>query len=548
MVCVKRRHAYLPSRLETPRTDQVRRKNDSSTTASDILDLLDESVIVSGLDGRVLHWNAASERLYGWSSADAAGRVADDLLRTSGGPIANLQRLLDGGPHEANVARVTADGKQITVAIRWHLRRDTRGRPADIVETGLVRAAKTDAATLEGSEQRYRTLLHFVPFALVQFDRTELADVFETLKSGGVRDLSHYVETHPDFVDYAMNSIKVIEVNRQTVQLFGARDAAQLLGPATRIWSEARETFRRSMQARFEGAARFEAEIRIRTFHDEVVDVLYVTDFPEALRHEALGLACLIDIRDRVKAQAMLARVQAEFAHAARVSMLGELTASIAHEVNQPLGAILTNGEAALRWLDRPEPDLDELRALSTRAVADARRAADVIDRIRAMAVRTEPTYAAVALRGVVEDVTMFLRPELRRQNVEAVLELAPDLPDVFADRVQLQQVLANLAVNAVQAMAQPGRSVRRLTIRTAQVDVRTVSVEVEDSGPGIAAGHMDRLFQSFFTTKDGGMGIGLAICRSIIEAHGGSIRASNLTDGRGARFHFTLPVCQPST
>ena len=409
----------------------MRRKNGSSTTASDILDLLDESVIVRGLDGRVLHWNAASERLYGWSRADAAGRVADDLLRTSGGPIANLQWLLDGGTPEANVARLTADGRQITVAIRWHLRRDARGRPADIVETGLARAAKTDAAILEGSEQRYRTLLHFVPFALVQFDRTELAGVFETLKSGGVRDLSHYVETHPDFVDYAMNSIKVIEVNGQTVQLFGARDAAQLLGPATRIWSEARETFRRSMQARFEGAARFEAEIRIRTFHDEVVDVLYVTDFPEALRHEALGLACLIDIRDRVKAQAMLARVQAEFAHAARVSMLGELTASIAHEVNQPLGAILTNGEAALRWFDRPEPDLDELRALSTRAVADARRAADVIDRIRAMAVRTEPTYAAVALRGVVEDVMMFLRPELRRQNVEAVLELAPDLPDV---------------------------------------------------------------------------------------------------------------------
>jgi C4-dicarboxylate-specific signal transduction histidine kinase len=526
----------------------VRRKNGSSTTESDILDLLDESVIERGLDGRVLHWNAASERLYGWSRADAAGCVADDLLRTSGGPIANLQRLLDGGAPEANVARVTADGKQITVTIRWHLRRDARGRPADIVETGLVRAAKTDTATLEGSDQRYRTLLHFVPFALVQFDRTELAGVFETLKSRGVRDLSHYVETHPDFVDYALNSIKVIEVNRQTVQLFGACDAAQLLGPATRIWSEARETFRRSMQARFEGAARFEAEIRIRTFHDEIVDVLYVTDFPEALRHEALGLACLIDIRDRVKAQAMLARVQAEFAHAARVSMLGELTASIAHEVNQPLGAILTNGEAALRWLDRPEPDLDELRALSTRAVADARRAADVIDRIRAMAVRTEPTYAAASLRGVVEDVMMFLRPELRRQNVEALLELAPDLPDVFADRVQLQQVLANLAVNAMQAMAQPGRSLRRLTICTARVDARTVSAEVEDSGPGIAAGHMDRLFQSFFTTKDGGMGIGLAICRSIIEAHGGSIRATNLSDGRGARFHFTLPVCQPGT
>ena len=220
-----------------------------------------------------------------------------------------------------------------------------------------------------------------------------------------------------------------------------------------------------------------------------------------------------------------------------------ELTASIAHEVNQPLAAILTNAEAALRWLDRPQPDLNELRALSSRAIADARRAADIIDRIRAMAVRTEPAYAATQLRGVVEDVMMFLRPELRRQNVEAVLELAPDLHEVFADRVQLQQVLANLSVNAMQAMAQPGRSVRRLTIRTAQVDAHTVAVEVEDTGPGIAAGDMNRLFQSFFTTKNGGMGIGLAICRSIIEAHGGSIGGVNISGGHGAR--FTLPVRQ---
>ena len=271
-----------------------------------------------------------------------------------------------------------------------------------------------------------------------------------------------------------------------------------------------------------------------------MLDVLYVTDFPEALRYEPLGFACLVDVTDRVKAQATLAQVQADFTHAARVSMLGELTASIAHEVNQPLGAIPTTAETALRWLGRAQPDLDELRALSKRTIGDARRAADIIDRIRAMAMRHEVQQECLPLNGVVHDVLVFLGPELRRQSISTVLELEPDLPDILADRVQLQQVIANIAINAVQAM--DGRDERRLAIRTTLRDPDTTCVEIADTGPGIPREQFPRLFQSFFTTKRDGMGIGLAMCRSIIEAHGGTIEAANLPDG-GACFRFTLPV-----
>ena len=271
-----------------------------------------------------------------------------------------------------------------------------------------------------------------------------------------------------------------------------------------------------------------------------MLDVLYVTDFPEALRYEPLGFACLVDVTDRVKAQATLAQVQADFTHAARVSMLGELTASIAHEVNQPLGAIPTTAETALRWLGRAQPDLDELRALSKRTIGDARRAADIIDRIRAMAMRHEVQQECLPLNGVVHDVLVFLGPELRRQSISTVLELEPDLPDILADRVQLQQVIANIAINAVQAM--DGRDERRLAIRTTLRDPDTTCVEIADTGPGIPREQFPRLFQSFFTTKRDGMGIGLAMCRSIIEAHGGTIEAANLPDG-GACFCFTLPV-----
>jgi C4-dicarboxylate-specific signal transduction histidine kinase len=232
--------------------------------------------------------------------------------------------------------------------------------------------------------------------------------------------------------------------------------------------------------------------------------------------------------------------VQAEFAHAARVSTLGELTASIAHEVNQPLGAILTNGEAALLWLNRPEPNLGELRALAARTIADARRAADIIRRIRDMATRAETKRSRVALNAVIQEVLLFLSSELRRQGVETTLELAAALPDVVGDRVQLQQVFVNLAVNAIHAMA--GQEIRQLVIRTMRLGEAAIGVEVEDTGHGIPPDSLNQLFQSFFTTKRDGMGIGLAVCRSIIEAHGGTIEATNRPGG-GARFRFTLPI-----
>jgi PAS domain S-box-containing protein len=517
--------------------------------SADILDLLQESVVVRGLDGRVRDWNAASERLYGWSKAEAVGRSIQDLLRTSGEPFADQESLLtEMGAWEGEVIRTTAAGRKIVVNVTWHIRRAPDGERTAIIETGLAvrRGQATDDEPLT-AEQRYRTLFHFIPVALIQFDRTALAAVFGELKASGVGDLGHYVEANPAFIRTAMESIQIREVNRKTVELFGAHDATQLLGPATPFWSESPEIFSQSMQARFRGRIGFETEMKIRTFDGRILHVLYVTDFPEALRFEALGLACLINIDDRVKAQAMLSHVQAEFAHAARVSMLGELTASIAHEVNQPLGAILTSGEAALRWLDRPEPDIEELRSLSRRTVADAHRAADIIRRIRAMAVRTAPGQAPLPLNDVVEEVIGFLRPELRRHDVDVVLDLGADLPEVIGDRVQLQQVLANLAMNAMQAMqamALANTTGRRLTIRTALSSAGMLCTEMEDTGPGIPPDHFDRVFDSFFTTKDGGMGIGLAICRSIIEAHGGSIKAGNCFGGAGARFVLLLPAC----
>jgi PAS domain S-box-containing protein len=455
---------------------------------------------------------------------------------------ASVVAAVQGLPHFAAETRLSSlDGREFDV---WF----TACFPPEMVARGklligIIDISQDKMATvaLETSESRYRHLFHFLPVAMVQLDRRELAAVFANLAAQGVPDLMTYFKENPGFYEFAIHSIQVLEVNRRTVELFGAADARQLLGPVARLWSESRDTMQRAMAARFAGAERYEAEMKIRTFDNQIRDVLYVAHFPEALRQSAIGLVCLVDISDRLKAQAMLTQLQSEFAHAARVSMLGELTASIAHEINQPLGAILTNAEAGLRWMNRSEPDMTELRSLSERTVADARRAADIIRRIRDMASRGESEKVPLSANSVVEEVMIFLGPELKRHRVRADLILQPTLPDVWADRIQLQQVFSNLAVNSIQAMANSAE--RQLTLRTELLDRHTVAVHVEDTGPGISSEHLERLFDSFFTTKPGGMGIGLAICRSIVESHGGRIEARNRVDGTGAKFSFTLPA-----
>ena len=249
----------------------------------------------------------------------------------------------------------------------------------------------------------------------------------------------------------------------------------------------------------------------------------------------------VVDMQDWKRAQEELRSTQAELAHMMRVMTMGELSASIAHELNQPLAAIMTNGQTSLRWLAQPTPDVEKTRELTKRIVADARRASEIIDHVRAMAIRRAPQQTRLSLGDLIEESMVFLRPEFQLRGVYVSLDLAPELPQVVGDRIQLQQVIVNLAINAVQAMAQSGS--RKILVRSMLSAPDTVCCAVEDSGPGINPRNLPRLFESFFTTKDTGMGMGLPICRSIIEAHEGHIRADNESALGGARFSFALPA-----
>ena len=232
------------------------------------------------------------------------------------------------------------------------------------------------------------------------------------------------------------------------------------------------------------------------------------------------------DVTERKRAEEALQRAQAELAHATRMTTLGELAASIAHEVNQPLAGIVTHGEACLRWLGRAEPQLDEVRSAVERMIGDGRRASDVVRRLRELARKGNLQAVPQSVNDIVDEAVQLVQREISSHRVMLRLDLSPGLPPVLADRVQLQQVIINLILNAIQAMATVTDRPRELLIRSGRTEDGEVQLMVRDRGSGIDPHVADRLFQPFFTTKPDGMGMGLSISRSIVEAHGGRIWA----------------------
>jgi len=409
--------------------------------------------------------------------------------------------------------------------------------------------ARTEAyAALQQSEARFRYLFDHMPVALVQLrtrGRARRGRIAARLRSEGVTDFSAYLDQHPDYERDALDGLTIEAMNDRATRMFGARNAGEMAEISNAwIWRGRPDTFRRILESRFRGEGTYQEETAIVARDGRVVDVLFTIARPEPGDSDTgLILYGFIDITESVRTREKLQNLQNEFTHAARLSLLGELTASIAHEVNQPLAAVAASGEAGLRWLDRAEPNVAEASVALRRVVADARRAGDIIARIRGMATRRGPQPVSLSLDEVVEEALLCLRHETQSKQVDVSLELAPALPPVLADRIQLQQVIVNLAVNAVQAMTQSGTANRVLAVSTSRFDGNTLTCTIEDSGPGIAEEHLEHLFESFFTTKDAGLGLGLAICRSIIERHGGNLRVDNGSAHGGARFSFTLPV-----
>jgi two-component system, LuxR family, sensor kinase FixL len=354
-------------------------------------------------------------------------------------------------------------------------------------------------------------------------------------------DLTHdtiFVRNHDDVITYW---------NRAATELYGwrseqaiGRKAAALLqtefpAPFDDIMSELRRT------------GRWEGEL-VHTARD---GRRLAVASRWALQRDGRGHPVAIletnnDITERRQVEDGLHRAQTELAHIARVATLGELTASIAHEVNQPLAAVVTNGEACLRWLGRAVPDIGQARSSVEHMIRNGQRASEVVRRLRALSRKSDPSHVPVSLTDVVNDVALLIGRELQGHRATLSVETTGDPPLVYGDRVQLQQVVMNLLMNGIQAMDGVSGRPRRLAVEVGQPadDPRSIVLTVSDAGPGIDPTSLDRLFDAFFTTRQDGMGMGLSISRSIVEAHGGRIWAANRPEG-GARFHVSLPVAQ---
>jgi PAS domain S-box-containing protein len=320
-------------------------------------------------------------------------------------------------------------------------------------------------------------------------------------------------------------------------ELVGQRHFYDLFAP------EGREVWKAAAFQAFAARAPFRA-FRNTTVHKDGRLVELETSGVPVL--DAAGQLCGYrgtdaDVTERRRAELENSRLQQDLAHISRVALMGELTASLAHELNQPLTAIASNAFAGQRYLAQPAPSLDELREILADVAADAQRAGEVIHRLRSLLKKDASRFHPLDVNEVIREVVALTRTDaiIRHQPID--LDLAPDLAPVIGDRVQLQQVLLNLVLNGMDAMAAQPEAARRLAIRTVS-EAGAVRVGVRDQGAGIPADQLEHVFASFFTTKPGGMGMGLAISRSIVEAHGGKIWAESNPEG-GATFWFTVPM-----
>ncbi len=273
--------------------------------------------------------------------------------------------------------------------------------------------------------------------------------------------------------------------------------------------------------------------------------VKYVQVAARPMTSELSGVefvGAVMDVTARKHAEEALRKAQAELAHVARVMTMGELTASIAHEINQPLAAIVANGDACQAWLAGAAPNLDQARESVSLIVSDANRAADIIKRIRALVKKAETETVPLNINDAIREVVALAGAEARRNRVALRTELAEDLPPVVGDRVQLQQVIINLVMNGTEAMSSVADRPRELLVRSRRVESDRVLVAVQDVGIGIKPASLTKIFDTFYSTKPQGMGMGLAIARSIIENHGGRLWALP-NDGPGMTFQFALPV-----
>ena len=483
-----------------------------------LLDLTHDTVLVRDRQDVITYWNHAAEMLYGWNNREAVGKVVDELLQTVYlVPRDEIQRVLSRDGHwEGDLVHTKRDGTAVIVASRWTLQHDGRGVPCATLETN------NDITQRRQAEELVR--------------KSQAQYLAEAQKLSRTGSFGWNIATGELF--WSEEAFRIFECDP-------AR-APTLETVRKRIHPEDVYIFERLLSQVSGAADNFDIEHRL-LFQDGRVKHLHIV----AHTFDMAGgsrqfIGAVMDVTDARETETQLRQAQNDLARASRISALGELSASIAHEVGQPLAAIITSGDACLRWLHRDTPNLKEIESCVNEMTSEGNRAAEIVQRVRRLMKGEPPEHALLKVNELVNEVVALTKGELESQGCCLVLHLAPELPAVSGDRVQLQQVLINIIINALQSMAPFARK-HSLTVSSSTAPDGDVVLSVRDSGPGISEENLTHLFDAFFTTRSTGMGMGLAICTSIVEAHGGEITASNNPEG-GATFRVTLPSAQTAT
>ena len=485
--------------------DAVRRSEARLREQASLLDLTHDTVFVRDMNDVITFWNRGAEELYGWKRDDAIGKVTHQLLHTIfPAPLEEVTAsLMRAGRWEGELVHTRRDGTQVTVASRWSLQRDENGRPLGTLETnndvtGRKRAEEAIRRQANLLEQTHDAILawHF-PGTIVFWNRGA-ERLYGFSQEEAIGCLSHDLlrTEHP--------------VSTPIFEAALERDG-DWTGELTHTTRDGRRILVESRQVLMRESA-----------------------------DRRLVLETNRDITERKHAEEALRQAEADLAHVSRVTTLGEMAASIAHEIDQPLSGVVINANACLRFLTGASPNLDEVRDGLQAIDRDGRRASDVIARIRALARKTPTKKEPLDINEVIREVIVLAEGEARRTRARIRTQLAGNLPRVAGDRVQLQQVVLNLLLNALEAMTAVTDRPRELAISTQPEADHRVRVAVQDSGVGIDPQVASRLFEAFYTTKRGGMGMGLSISRSIVEQHGGRLWAAP-NDGPGTTFHFTV-------
>jgi len=499
-----------------------------------IVEAAPNAIVMSDPAGKIVMVNALAERVFGYSRAELVGQSLEVLVPErfrSHHPELRRTFFADLRPRPMGAGRdlygLKRDGSEFPVEIGLSPIETDEGM---MVLAAIVDITERKAAELarRNTEQQHSALIDgVVDYAIYMLDPSGIV----TLWNRGAQRIKGYrseeiVGQH--FSCFYTEEDRAANVPQQSLEI-----AARQGRYVTEAW-----------RVRKDGS-RFLADVVIDALKDDSGRLIGFAKITRDITERVRAARELEEARIGLvqsRAEEALRRAQIELAHVARVTTLGELTASIAHEVNQPLTGIVAHAGTALRWLAAQPPDFEEARQALGFIARDGARAAEVIQRVRALANKADVRTAPLDINSLINETLSLVQLELVSHRVSLRRELAPALPLVLGDRVQLQQVIINLLMNGIEAMEPVTERPRELMVRSQEDEGRQVVVAVEDCGVGISAENADRLFNAFFTTKPSGLGMGLSICRSIVEAHGGRLWAMP-NKPYGAVFRFTLPL-----